>query len=82
MLHTILRFNAGFQFEQTDANVTVQNIEKVTEWSKNLNNREIKGINKRLSYLDHHLRQAEGASLFRSHSSLHLYHTLQDEVKR
>lgn len=47
-------------FEQTDANVTVQNIEKVTEWSKNLNNREIKGINKRLSYLDHHLRQAEG----------------------
>ncbi|ETN70193.1 hypothetical protein NECAME_05014, partial [Necator americanus] len=46
-------------FGQSDAMSTVQNIEKVVELSKDVNCREIKGINKRMSYLDHHLRQAE-----------------------
>ncbi|KAK5980751.1 hypothetical protein GCK32_004242 [Trichostrongylus colubriformis] len=46
-------------FEQTDAKMAIQNIEKVMESSKNMNCREIKGINIRLSYLDHHLQHAE-----------------------
>ncbi|WKY16161.1 hypothetical protein Q1695_001110 [Nippostrongylus brasiliensis] len=46
-------------FEQADANATLENIEKVTEWSRNGNNREIRGINMRLSFLDLHLRKAE-----------------------
>ncbi|KAK5986164.1 ATG11 domain-containing protein [Trichostrongylus colubriformis] len=46
-------------FEQTDAKMAIQNIEKVMESSKNMNCREIKGINIRLSYLGHHLQHAE-----------------------
>ncbi|KAJ1363717.1 hypothetical protein KIN20_023639 [Parelaphostrongylus tenuis] len=46
-------------FGRMDANSTVQSIEKVVELSKDVNCREIKGINKRLSYLNHHLQQAE-----------------------
>ncbi|VDL70462.1 unnamed protein product [Nippostrongylus brasiliensis] len=50
-------------FEQADANATLENIEKVTEWSRNSNNREIRGINMRLSFLDLHLRKAEGSTI-------------------
>ncbi|KAK6025847.1 hypothetical protein OSTOST_08239, partial [Ostertagia ostertagi] len=46
-------------FEQMDAKMVVQNIEKVMDLSRNVNCREIKGINIRLSYLDHHLQNAE-----------------------
>ncbi|EYC20059.1 hypothetical protein Y032_0023g846 [Ancylostoma ceylanicum] len=46
-------------FGQSDAMSTMHSIEKVVELSKDVNSREIKGINKRLTDLDHHLRRAE-----------------------
>uniref|UniRef100_A0A1I7WUH7 Exocyst complex component Sec8 n=1 Tax=Heterorhabditis bacteriophora TaxID=37862 RepID=A0A1I7WUH7_HETBA len=47
-------------FGESDARVTSHTIDKVVEQSRDMNYREIKGMNKRLTQLDHYLTQAEG----------------------
>ncbi|VDO49426.1 unnamed protein product [Haemonchus placei] len=51
-------------FQQTNTKSALQNIEKVMEMSKNINCREIKGMNMRLSYLEQHLQYAEDRGNF------------------